>query len=67
MPRLEPAALKVESFTPVETVEFVATGPASPSHVPMCTCQSCTAGFPQCETEIPEYCRVIALPTADGV
>lgn len=50
MAKLDPGTLQVESFPVMETMEFEGAVAASPSHLPMCTCQSCTMGFPDCET-----------------
>lgn len=64
--RLAPDALEVESFTvagPAETDDTTwKRSVMPPSCLPMCTDQSCTGGFPDCETWDPDYCP----PSADG-
>jgi len=47
MLKLDTQALQVESFPAVEAGEVVGVK-STPG--PMCTCVSCTNGFPECDT-----------------
>ena len=49
MLKLDTNALEVESFPAVEAADYDVIGVRS-TPGPMCTCVSCTNGFPECDT-----------------
>jgi len=67
MLKLDAHALQVESFPAVEAEHEVIGLKSTPG--PMCTCVSCTNGFPECDTPNCETlnCATAKCATQDGV